>query len=58
MNCTFPVSVERSAAFPSILPGRDHNQKYELLKQRFAEFGAEGVLFLDELVRTRRPWQR
>ncbi len=35
-------------------PGRDHHQKYELLKQRFAEFGAEGVLFLDELVRTRR----
>src|SRR3954463_15740446 len=33
---------------------RDHHQKYELLKQRFAEFGAEGVLFLDELVRTRR----
>jgi hypothetical protein len=35
-------------------PGRDHHQKYELLKQRFAEFGSEGVLFLDELVRTRR----
>jgi transposase len=35
-------------------PGRDHHQKYELLKQRFADFGPEGVLFLDELVRTRR----
>jgi DNA replication protein DnaC len=35
-------------------PGRDHHQKYELLKQRFAEFGSEGVVFLDELVRTRR----
>lgn len=35
-------------------PGRDHHQKYELLKERFAEFGPEGVLFLDELVRTRR----
>jgi transposase len=35
-------------------PGRDRHQKYELLKQRFAEFGPEGVLFLDELVRTRR----
>ena len=32
----------------------DHHQKYELLKERFAEFGSEGVLFLDELVRTRR----
>jgi hypothetical protein len=39
---------------PEHSPGRDHHQKYELLKQRFAEFGAEGVLFLDELVRTRR----
>lgn len=36
------------------LPGRDQQQKYELLKQRFAEFGPEGVLFLDEIVRTRR----
>jgi hypothetical protein len=25
-----------------------------LLKERFAEFGAEGILFLEELVRTRR----
>jgi hypothetical protein len=39
-------------------PGRDHHQKYELLKQRFTEFGAEGALFLDELVcfLTRHPW--
>ena len=35
-------------------PGRDHLQKRELLKQRFAEFGAEGSLFFDELLRTRR----
>jgi hypothetical protein len=41
-------------SLPDHAPGRDHHQKYELLKQRFAEFGAEGVLFLDELVRTRR----
>jgi transposase len=39
---------------PDHSPGRDHHQKYELLKQRFAEFGSEGVLFFDELVRTRR----
>ena len=25
-----------------------------MLKQRFAEFGPEGVLFLDELIRARR----
>ena len=35
-------------------PGRDHQQKYELLKERFAEFGSDGIVFLDELVRTRR----
>jgi transposase len=36
------------------LPGRDREQKYELLRQRFAEFGPEGALFFDEIVRTRR----
>jgi transposase len=36
------------------LPGRDRQQKYELLKQRFAEFGAEGVLFFEQMVKTRR----
>jgi len=41
-------------SLPEHAPGRDHHHKYELLKQRFAEFGSEGVLFLDELVRTRR----
>lgn len=35
-------------------PGRDLQQKRELLKQRFAEFGPDGVLFFDELLRTRR----
>ena len=41
-------------SLPEHAPGRDHHQKHELLKQRFAEFGSEGVLFFDELVRTRR----
>jgi len=41
-------------SLPEHAPGRDHHHKYELLKQRFVEFGSEGVLFLDELVRTRR----
>ena len=41
-------------SLPEHAPGRDHHHKYELLKQRFAEFGPEGVLFLDELIRTRR----
>jgi transposase len=39
---------------PAHSPSRDSHQKYELLKQRFAEFGSEGVLFFNELVRTRR----
>jgi transposase len=38
---------------PEHAPGRDHRHKYELLKQRFAEFGPEGILFLDELIRAR-----
>lgn len=41
-------------ALPEHAPGRDHQQKYELLKERFAEFGRDGVLLLEELIRTRR----
>jgi hypothetical protein len=39
---------------PEHVPARDHQQKYELLKERFAEFGPDGVLFFDELIRTHR----
>jgi transposase len=39
---------------PDHLPGRDPQQKYEQLKQRFAEFGAEAILFFEQLVKTRR----
>jgi hypothetical protein len=39
---------------PAHSPGRDHPQKRELLQQRFAEFGAEGVHFFEELLRARR----
>jgi hypothetical protein len=38
---------------PEHSPGRDLRQKRELLKQRFAEFGPQGVVFFDELLRTR-----
>jgi transposase len=41
-------------SLPEHAPGRDHYQKYELLKERFGEFGAEGTRFFEELVRTRR----
>jgi len=36
------------------LPGRGREQKHELLKHRFEEFGPEGARFFDEIVRTRR----
>src|SRR5260370_25281733 len=35
-------------------PGRDQLQKRELLQQRFAEFGPDGVRFFDEPLRARR----
>ena len=35
-------------------PGRDPRQNYERLRERFTEFGAEAVVFFDELLRTRR----
>jgi hypothetical protein len=41
-------------SLPAHSPGRDHQQKRELLKQRFAEFGPEGVRCFEELLRTRR----
>ena len=36
------------------LPGADVRHRHELLRQRFEEFGAQGVFFFEELVRTRR----
>ena len=39
---------------PAHRPGRDHLHKRELLEQRFAEFGADGVRFFEELLRSRR----
>src|SRR6266508_3822863 len=44
----------KKRSLPAHSPGRDHLQKRELLQQRFAEFGAEGVRFFDELLRSRR----
>jgi transposase len=41
-------------SLPAHAPGRDHQQKRELLKQRFTEFGPEGVRFFEELLRARR----
>lgn len=47
-------TIGEKHSLPNHSPGRDPHQKYALLKQRFAEFGSAGVLFFDELVRTRR----
>ena len=41
-------------SLPAHSPGRDHQEKRELLKQRFADFGPEGVRFFEELLRARR----
>jgi len=50
----FPSGVTgQKNSLPEHSPGRDHQQKRELLKQRFAEFGPDGTLFFDELLRTR-----
>jgi transposase len=47
-------TTAQKRSLPAHFPGRDHLQKRELLQQRFAEFGAEGVGFFDELLRARR----
>jgi hypothetical protein len=50
----FPSGITgQKSSLPEHSPGRDHQQKRELLKQRFAEFGPDGTLFFDELLRTR-----
>jgi hypothetical protein len=51
----FPSGVtSQKRSLPEHSPGRDLRQKRELLEQRFAEFGPDGVLFFHELLRTRR----
>jgi hypothetical protein len=47
-------TTAQKRSLPAHSPGRDHLQKRELLQQRFAEFGVEGVRFFDELLRARR----
>jgi hypothetical protein len=51
----YPSGITRAKhTLPEHTPARDPQQKYELLKERFAECGQDGILFLEELVRTRR----
>jgi len=50
----FPSGITgQKRSLPQHAPGRDLQQKRELLKQRFAEFGPNGILFFDELLRSR-----
>jgi transposase len=41
-------------SLPEHSPGRDPYRKVELLKERFAELGADAVHFLDGIIQTRR----
>ena len=51
----FPSGMSgEKCTLPAHAPGRDHLQKRELLQQRFAEFGPDGVRFFEELLRARR----
>jgi transposase len=47
-------TIGQRRTLPAHAPGRDHHQKREMLAQRFAEFGSEGVRFFEELLRARR----
>jgi len=47
-----PSATKRS--LPAHAPSHDHLQKRELLKQRFAEFGPDGIRVFEELPRARR----
>jgi transposase len=50
----FPSGITgQKHTLPEHSPGRDLQQKRELLKQRFAEFGPNGILFFEELLRSR-----
>jgi len=40
--------------WPEHVPGRDHQQKYELLKERFAEFGGDGSVKKQQMPWTQR----
>jgi transposase len=51
----YPAGISGEARrLPEHSPGRDPYHKYELLKERFAELGAEAFRFLDGIVATRR----
>jgi transposase len=49
-----PPGAGQRLTKPEHAPGRDEKRRHEQLAQRFAELGAEGPRFLEELVRTRR----
>lgn len=51
----YPAGVSgQKRTLPQHAPTRDQRQKRELLKQRFEEFGPEGLVFFEGLLATRR----
>jgi hypothetical protein len=49
-----PAGANEKRTLPEHAPGADEPRRYELLRERFAELGEQGPLFLDGLVRGRR----
>ncbi|HME58138.1 MAG TPA: IS21 family transposase [Terracidiphilus sp.] len=49
-----PGTRGENHSLPEHSPGRDPYRKVELLKERFAELGADAVHFLDGIIQTRR----
>jgi transposase len=49
-----PGVTGQNHSLPQHAPARDHQHKRELLKQRFAEFGSDGILFFEGLLGARR----
>jgi transposase len=49
-----PGVTGQSRTIPQHAPARDHHQKRELLRQRFEEFGSDGIQFFEGLLGARR----
>jgi transposase len=49
-----PGASGQKQTLPAHAPGRNQLEKRELLRERFAGFGSDAVVFFDELLRSRR----
>jgi transposase len=51
----YPAGVTgQQSSLPQHAPARNHQQKRELLRQRFAEFGTDGIVFFEGLLDAQR----